>query len=103
MNQIDKQKDIANTILQQIKYADRLALAAYGARNFIPLPECKIFQGGLKFQCNGLRHRGTVVIQLKWIDIYVVSFLTTNGKVDKVVQNVYCDELVSVLDYIEGK
>jgi hypothetical protein len=103
MIQIDKQKDIANTILQQIKYADKWALAAYGARNFIPLPECKIFQGGLKFQCNGLRHRGTVVIQLKWIDTYTISFLSMNGKVEKVVKDTYCDELVSVLDYIEGK
>ncbi len=100
---IDIQKEIANTILQQIKYADRWALAAYGARNFTPLSECNEFQGGVKFQCDGLRHQGTVVIQLKWIDTYTISFLTTNGKVDKVVNDIFCDELVSVLDYIEGR
>lgn len=95
--------DIANTIIQQIKYADKWALAAYGAQNFTSLKECEIYQGGLKFQCNGFKHRGTVIIQLKWIDVYTISFLNVKGVIVKTVKDVYCDQLVEVLDFIEGR
>jgi hypothetical protein len=44
-----------------------------------------------------------VRIQLKWIDTYTISFLNKNGEVVKKVEDVYCEMLVDVLDYIEGK
>jgi len=94
---------IARTILEQIKYDDKWALMAYGAKNFTALNESKDFQGGIKFQVNGLKHKGTVIIQLKWIDTYTIIFIDKKGITMKEVEDVYCDTLVDVLDYIEGK
>ena len=56
--------DIAKTIIQQIQYADKWFLPAVGAANFLALPESKEFQGGLRFKCNGLAHKGFVEISL---------------------------------------
>ncbi len=95
--------EIARTILEQIKYGDKWALMAYGATNFIALQETKDFQGGVKFKVNGLKHKGTVMVQLKWIDTYTITFVNNNGVVVKEVEDVYCDTLVDVLDFIEGK
>ena len=95
--------EIAKTILEQIKYGDKWALMAYGAKNYIALPESAEYQGGLQFQVNGLKHKGTVRVQLKWIDTYTITFINKKGDAVKVVEDVYCDTLVDVLDYIEGK
>ena len=38
--------EIARTILNQIKFADRSALMAWGATNFAAISESKEFQGG---------------------------------------------------------
>ena len=95
--------EIARTILEQIKYGDKWALMAYGATNYIALQETKDFQGGVKFKVNGLKHKGTVMVQLKWIDTYTITFVNNNGVTVKEVEDVYCDTLVDVLDYIEGK
>ena len=81
--------EIVKTILEQIKYADKWALMAYGSKNFIALPESKEYQGGLQFQCSGIVHKGLVRIQLKWIDTYTISFLNKNGEVVKKVEDVY--------------
>jgi hypothetical protein len=37
--------EIARTIIEQIKYADKWALMAYGSKNFVALPESKEYQG----------------------------------------------------------
>lgn len=95
--------EIARTILEQIKYGDKWALMAYGAKNFIALTESKEFQGGLQFEVNGLHHKGIVRIQLKWIDTYTITFINKRSEIVKEVEDVYCDMLVDVLDYIEGK
>ena len=96
-------KHIAQTILNQIKYADKMFLLAVGATNYTILSESKQFQGGVKFQCNGLQHKGSVVVQLKWIDVYTITFIDTTGSIVKIVDDVYCDGLVPVLDYVEGR
>lgn len=95
--------EIAKTIIAQINYADKWALMAYGSRNYMALPESKEYQGGLQFKVNGFHHKGFVRVQLKWIDTYTITFLNKKGDVKKEVQDVYCDMLVNVLDYIEGK
>jgi hypothetical protein len=94
---------IAKKILQQIKFADRSALMAWGARNFIALPENKEFQGGVRFNVNGLKHKGLVVIELRWLDDYTVSFLNNKGLKVHAVEGVYCDMLVDICDWVEGK
>ena len=95
--------EIARTIMNQIKYADPYALMAYGASNFVALPESKVYAGGLRFKVNGLTHKGWVSINLRWADDYTISFINKMGETIKEVENVYCDMLVDILDYVEGK
>lgn len=94
---------IAKTIIKQIQYADKWFLAAIGAKNFLALPESKMFQGGLRFTCNGIKHKGLVEISLRWVDDYTITFLTKSGVEIKCIEGVYCDMLVDVLDWVEGK
>lgn len=94
---------IARTILNQITEFDRWALRAFGAQNFVALPESKEFQGGIRFDVNGLRHKGRVMIQLRWVDDYTVSFINKKNEVVKTFEGVYCDMLVNILDWLEGK
>jgi hypothetical protein len=95
--------EIAKTILQQIKYSDRWFLSAAGAKNFLALPESKMFQGGVRFKVNGLKHKGIVEICLRWVDDYTIYFLDNKGEEVKKTEGVYCDMLVEVLDWVEGK
>jgi len=94
---------IAKTILQQIQYADCWFLPAIGAKNFSALPESKLFQGGIRFKVNGLKHKGIVEIGLRYVDDYTICFLNKNGDEIKKVEGVYCDMLVEVLDWVEGR
>ena len=95
--------DIAQTIINQIRYFDKMALMAWGATNMIAMPKSKEFQGGLRFKVNGLKFRGYVMIMLHWLDDYTISFLDNRGNEKKIVEGAYCDMLVDVIDWIEGK
>ena len=94
---------IAQTILEQIRYFDRSALMAWGAKSFCALSENKQRVGGLSFQVNGLSHKGWVTIELDWMDTYTVIFTNRSREVVKSVEGVYCDMLVDIIDFIEGK
>jgi hypothetical protein len=94
---------IAKTILDQIKYGDRYFLMAVGATNFIALEESKEFQGGVRFKVNGLKFKGFVQIQLRWVDDYTISFIKKSGDVIKKLEGAYCEDLVPLLDYVEGR
>lgn len=93
---------IAKTIMDQIKYADRLALMAWGAKNFAAVSESKEFSGGLSFQVNGLKHKGWVTIKLRWVDDYTIIFTNKKRDVVKTFEGAYCDMLVPVIDWIEN-
>lgn len=103
MESISKTMEIAQTILDQIKFTDRSALLAWGAKNFSAISESKEFQGGLAFQVNGIVHKGWVKICLRWVDDYTIIFINKNREVVKTFEGAYCDMLVSVIDWIEGK
>jgi hypothetical protein len=95
--------EIAKTILEQIQYADRSALMAWGAQNFAAIGESKEFQGGLAFQVNGLTHQGMVKVCLRWADDYSIIFVNKEQETVKTFERAYCDMLVPVIDWIEGK
>jgi hypothetical protein len=95
--------EIARAIIEQIKYADRSALWAWGATNFATISESKEFQGGVAFQVNGLTHKGWVKVQLRWVDDYTITFINKKREVVKIVEGAFCDMLVPVIDFIEGK
>ena len=92
--------NISQIIIHQINILDRWALPAYGSKDFNLIEESKDYQGGITFKVNGLKHKGQVSILLKWTDVYVINFIK-NGKSIREVEEVYCDMLVEVLDYIE--
>jgi hypothetical protein len=93
--------ELAKEILNQINCGDRWFLPAVGATNFAATAEKDGFVGGLEFKVNGLNHKGWVKIRLTWADEYEVSFVNRSREVVKTVGGVYCDELVTVLDWVE--
>ena len=94
---------IAQTILNQIKNLDKSALMAWGANSYCSLSQTKHRVGGLSFKVNGLTHQGWVTIELNWLDTYNVIFTNENRDVVKTFEDIYCDMLVNIIDYIEGK
>jgi len=94
---------IAKTIINQINYADRSALIAWGANSYCAISESKEFEGGVSFKVNGLVHKGWVKVCLRWIDDYTIIFINKNREVVKTYEGAYCDMLVPVIDWIEGK
>jgi len=95
--------EIAQTILAQIKYADPLALMAWGAIQYAAISPSKEFQGGLAFQVSGLTHQGWVKVCLRWVDDYTITFINCNRQIVRTVEGCYCDMLVPVIDWVEGK
>ena len=93
---------IAQTIIQQVIAIDPWSFGAYAASDFIPIPECSQYAGGLAICVNGKKHKGNVMILLKWSDVYKIVFISKDGIPVKEINEVYCDELVKALDYIEG-
>jgi hypothetical protein len=93
--------EIAKTIVQQVIALDPWAFGAYGATKLFEIPECSKYAGGLMFTVNGKKHKGNVLIFLKWSDVYKIVFMSEDGVPVKEVDEVYCDMLVDVLDFIE--
>ena len=94
---------LAETIVSQILSLDKWALGAYAAQNLKVLGTDDDFIGGLEFSCNGYNVKGKTTIQLSWNDTYTISFYNRNNNLMKTVEDVYCDQLVEVLDFIENK
>lgn len=95
--------EIAKTILNQIKFGDRMFLMAVGATNFASLSENKERMGGLEFKVNGLVHSGWCKIELKFNDTYRIIFVNRKREIVKTVDECYCDQLIEILDYVEGR
>ena len=103
-------RHVAETIMEQVKAFDPWAFAAYGAQGFVSLPENEKRLGGLDFKVNGRAHKGSVMISLMPNDTYMVQaykYAKSKGTVKiktlEIVKDVYCEQLVPVLDrIIEG-
>lgn len=108
----ERQRDIAKTIVEQIKIGDHFAMAAWGARVLTPLCELKMDDGslqlgGLGFRVTGKKFKGLVWVRLMADDTYRVDFGYNNGgagvRVVKSLHNVYCDVLMATIDdVVEG-
>ena len=109
-------KQVAETIRQQIKALDPYALWAYGASNMVAITskgEDELFShGGLSFKVKGLKHKGHIIVKLMGNDTYTIQAwkIFMSGKkagvadLKKEFTDVYCDQLVDVLDLVvEGK
>jgi hypothetical protein len=92
--------NIAQTILSQIKALDPMALFAWGAKDLINM------ENGLKFKTTGITpYKGYVYIKLNGKDLYDIQFFKVRNlevKTDKVVEDVYAEDLVRVIDGVVG-
>src|SRR5690554_2865303 len=98
-----KTMEIARTILNQIKTLDRMFLMAAGAHNYAALSRNDKRAGGLEFKVNGLVHKGFCKIELTFMDTYRIQFINRKREVVKEVEECYCDQLVQILDFVEGR
>ena len=92
-----------NTMLQQIQYPNKVIFFTWGAKGFTAAQsndEHK--QPCLMFKVKGMKFKGYVHIFYDWADYYRVEFVSTHKNLKKVVNEVYFDELQSVIDeYVE--
>lgn len=103
---------IDKIIINQIMSQDPHALGAYGCvsihgKNIVingkSIEETtELYQGGLKLKVDGYNKSvSTVDILLHWNDTYTVMFKDTSDELVKQVDDVYFDQLIEVLDFIE--
>ena len=97
------EQQLAKEIVNQIMGIDKWALGAYAAQNLKVLGTDDNFIGGLEFSCNGYNVKGKTKIKTKWNETYTIDFYDKKGNNMKSVDGVYCDQLVTILDYIELK
>ena len=53
---------------------------------------------GLLFKVQGHHHKGYVFITLSWMDTYTVRIVGMDGTILNTYENVYCDQLVEIID-----
>lgn len=88
---------VASTIISQIKSIDFWALGAWGAKDFLGLPK------SVSFKTSGsVKWKGTVTVTLdEGKDLYIVKFSRIrklNVIIDKVVEEVFVEDLVRIID-----
>jgi hypothetical protein len=101
-------QQIAKTIISQIKAMDYWSLAAWGARNYVSYAEGEqgeigYILGGVQFDVSGHKVKGKVIVYLMGDDTYTVRVIKVRGmKVTEValIKNVYCEDMMSVIDGI---
>lgn len=112
---------IAETIRSQISTIDKMALWAWGAKDYSAVPagdhEIAAWKyglhfphaGGLHFRVNGATFKGHVYVTLNGSDMYDVKAVTpirinrktfnqTGGQLKIVIKDVFCTDLVDMLD-----
>lgn len=92
-------KEVAQTILSQIKTIDFWALGAWAARQYTVLND---EYGGVQFKINCPKLKnGFVQVILNGSDLYNVRFFKVWGgkiTVDETIKDVYAEDLVNVID-----
>ena len=59
----------------------------------------KVIEGGLEFHCLGFKHTGTVRIILdEGADLFEIHLIPDSEGEEKIIEDVYVDMLVSVID-----
>jgi hypothetical protein len=99
-------KEVANTIREQIKTLDPRAMWAWGVKQFAysakGLGSLNIVISG----CTKVKGKAFVEITLMPNDTYTINVYKITSKYDtktiKIVEDVYCDMLVDVIDDILG-
>ena len=59
----------------------------------------KPIKNGIKFHVQGFRHKGTVELTLnEGEDLFEVSLISDSGETVKVIESIFLDDLISVVD-----
>ena len=95
-------KEIANVILQQIKYPNKVVYFTWGATQFsygINVHNNPF----LRFKVNGMKFKGYVwIFYNRGMDWYDIEFISTHGNLKHRIEEVYFDELQEKIDnYVE--
>ena len=92
---------VAKTILSQIRAIDPMATFAWGAKDFVNMGD------GLKFRTSGMTPwKGHVYVKYNYgTDLYEIQFYRVRKaeiKMDKVLEDVYAEDLVRLIDDFVG-
>ena len=88
--------EIARYILSIFKHHVMIILS-WGFSRPIAIEECEEGEGGLIFNVEGFKFKGQVKVMLNWTDTFDI-YLIKNGKIVETINDVYLDQLVSVID-----
>lgn len=100
--EIERVKQIADTIRQQIKYPNVYKYFSWGAHNFQFAVTDDNNYPALRFKVNGMKFKGYVHIIYNPMDYYEVEFVSTHGNLKKRVEMCYFDQLQEIIDnYVE--
>lgn len=76
----------------------RMQIAIFSSWGVDP-ESMKVIEGGLEFHCQGFKHTGTVRIILnEGTDLFEIHLIPDSEGEEKIIQDVYLDMLVSVID-----
>ena len=96
--EIERVKQIADTIRQQIKYPNKYVFFSWGAHNF----QFAVTEIGnkptLRFKVEGNKFKGYVHIIYNPMDYYEIEFVSTHGNLKKRVEMCYFDQLQQIID-----
>lgn len=94
------QREIAETINQQLNWAGLPVRWSWGIHALKALPPKDGMRGGLQFAVNGAKHKGHVRVWLTGGDDYTIELGTLRGSfnVSYSVDGIYCDELATTID-----
>lgn len=77
-----------------------MVVFSWGLHNPMRLPEDK----GIAFQVNGYKHQGWVKITYnEGADLFDIELLSDQKQYVRMIKDVYCDELVDVIDNLVEK
>lgn len=99
--------EIGKTILNQIKSVDRMALMAWGSKNYLG---GKVWNGkeGVQFSVSGPNAKRGSKISVVYdevndlYDVYIWRSYRGELKIDNNAKGVYCDMLVEIIDEFVG-
>lgn len=89
--------EIAKYILTVLRMRANIVWS-WGFSHPIALGESEEGEGGLLFNVDGFKFKGRVKIVLNWLDTFTVSLIDPHGKTTEVIDDVYIDNLISVID-----
>jgi hypothetical protein len=95
---------VADIILGQIRATDRMALFAWGTSKYIAYPSTDTHNGALSFEARNnpnFREKVIVKVELAYNDTYTIRLFKYNKEIIT-KSDVYCDQLVEVIDGILG-